>query len=123
MTETDTYLFSRIRDELWAQNKKLDKIAEQFEAQTELQAGILKQLYLLCQITSRGSTDGKFEIARESEEAFMNTPILEEKSPEANYDSLLKRYKDETGEVVYFSESNDKFIKWILRNIKNFGEK
>lgn len=35
------------------------------------------------------------------------------------YDSILKRYTDETGEVVYFSESNDKFIKWILRNIKN----
>ncbi len=35
------------------------------------------------------------------------------------YKSILKRYTSETGEVVYFSESNDKFIKWILRNIKN----
>jgi len=124
MTETDTYLFSRMRDELVSQNKKLTQVVEQLEAQTKLQEGIFKQLYLLCQMTSRSSTDGKFEIASESEEVFMNTPMskleYDDKNDYETYESiLLKRYTDETGEVVYFSESNDKFIKWILRNIKN----
>lgn len=120
MTETDSYYYTlKIRDELIAQNKNLDKIALQLEAQTRLQEGILKQLYLLCQMTGKGS-GGRYELACESEEAFMNTPISEEKPSEANYDSLVKTYTNETGEVVYFSESNDKFIKWILRNIKNF---
>ena len=124
MTETDTYLFSRMRDELVSQNKKLTQVVEQLEAQTKLQEGIFKQLYLLCQMTSRSSTDGKFEIASESEEVFMNTPMskleYDDKNDYETYESiLLKRYTDETGEVVYFSESNDKFIKWILRNIKS----
>lgn len=80
MTETDIYYLNlRMRDELMAQNKKLDKIVEQLEAQTKLQEGIFKQLYLLCQMTSRCSTEGKYEIARKSEEVFMNTPGLEEK--------------------------------------------
>ena len=35
------------------------------------------------------------------------------------YKSLVKTYTDETGEAVYFSESNAKFVNWILRNIKN----
>ena len=83
MTETDSYYYTlKIRDELIAQNKKLDKIAQQLEAQTKLQEGILKQLYLLCQMTSKGSTDERYELARESIEAFMNTPILEEKPNE-----------------------------------------
>ena len=123
MTEADSYYYIlRIRDELFAQSEKLDKIAKQLEAQTKLQEGILKQLYLLCQMTSRCSIEGKNEIARESEEVFMNTPIPEEKSPEVNCDSLVKRYTNETGAVVYFSESNDKFIKWILRNITNIAK-
>ena len=82
MTETDTYLFSRMRDELWAQNKKLDKIAEQLEAQTKLQEGIFKQLYVLCQITGISSVEGKQEAAKASTEVFMNTPIPGEKSNE-----------------------------------------
>ena len=119
MPETDTHLISGMRDELVAQNKKLDKIAEQLEAQTRLQEGIFKQLYLLCQIVAAPDANLKGSFSRESDEVFLNTPIPGEKPPEANYDSLLKRYTDETGEVVYFSESNDKFIKWILKNIKN----
>lgn len=85
MTETDTYLISRIRDEVFAQNRKLDKIAEQLEAQTKLQASILKQLYLLCQMTGKDSP-WKYEYARESEEVFMNTPIPEENPDETKGD-------------------------------------
>lgn len=75
MTTTDYYAISEIHDELIAQNKKLAAIAEQLEVQTKLQEGIFKQLYLLCQMTSRCSTEGKYEIARKSEEVFMNTPL------------------------------------------------
>lgn len=120
MSATDSYYhILRMRDELMAQNKKIDNIAEQLEAQTKLQAGIFKQLYLLCQIVAAPDASLKGSFSRESDEVFLNTSIPREKPPEANYDSILKRYTDETGEVVYFSESNDKFIKWMLRNIKN----
>lgn len=119
MTETDTYLFSRMRDELVSQSKKLTAVVEQLEAQKRLQEGIFKQLYLLCQIVAAPDAHLKGSFSRESDEVFLNTPIPGEKPTEANYDSILKRYTEETGEVVYFSESNDKFIKWILRNIKN----
>ncbi len=80
MTEADSYYYTlKIRDELIAQNKKLDKITQQLEAQTKLQVGIFKQLYLLCQMTSMGSIDGKHEIAQASAEVFMNTPIQGDK--------------------------------------------
>ena len=83
MTETDSYYhILRMRDELMAQNKKLAAIVEQLEVQTKLQEGILKQLYLLCQMTSRASTSGRYELARESVEAFMNTPMSEDKPNE-----------------------------------------
>ena len=82
MTEIDTYLNSRMRDELMSQNKKLNRIVEQLEIQTRLQDGILKQLYLLCQMTSRDSTTERYKLARKSDEAFMNTPIPGEKFSE-----------------------------------------
>ncbi len=82
MTETDTYLVSRIRDEVFEQNNKLDKIAEQLEAQTKLQAGIFKQLYLLCQIAATPSNIIKASFGGESEEVFMITPIPRKKSNE-----------------------------------------
>lgn len=75
MTETDTYLISRIGDELTAQNKKLYRIAEQLKAQTKLQEGILKQLYLLCQIMATPSDHLKTSFSRESDEAFLNTKL------------------------------------------------
>ena len=75
MTKSDYYTITELHDELAEQNKKLDKIVKQFEAQTRLQEGILKQLYILCQMTSRDSTNGRYKLARESEEAFMNTPF------------------------------------------------
>lgn len=55
MTQTDYYTISEIHDELIAQNKKLAAMAEQLEAQTKLQEGIFKQLYLLCQIEATPS--------------------------------------------------------------------
>ena len=123
MTEADSYYYIlKMRDELIAQSEKLDKIAKQLEAQTKLQEGIFKQLYLLCQIVAAPDAHLKGSFSRESDEVFLNTSIPEEKLPEANYDSIRKRYTDETGEVVYFSESNDKFIKWILRNITNIAK-
>lgn len=74
MTENDSYYhILRIRDDLMAQNKKLDKITQQLEAQTKLQEGILKQLYLLCQIEAAPSADLKGSFSRESDEVFMNT--------------------------------------------------
>ena len=80
MTETDTYLISRIRDELMAQNKKLDKIAEQLEAQTKLQWGIFKQLYLLCQIAATPSDMMKASFGRDSVKVFVETPISGKKT-------------------------------------------
>ena len=55
MTKTDTYRILRMCDDFYEQNNKLDKIAEQLEVQTRLQVGILKQLYLLCQIAATPS--------------------------------------------------------------------
>ena len=68
MTETDTYLISRIHDELIAHNKKLDKIAKRLEAQTKLQEGIFKQLYLLCQIAATSIDYVKTSRAKDSAE-------------------------------------------------------
>lgn len=83
MTETDTYYYTlKIRDELFVQSERLNKIAKQLEAQTKLQEGILKQLYLLCQMTSSSSITERYKLARESVEAFMNTPTSGEKSNE-----------------------------------------
>ena len=74
MTETDSYYYTlKIRDELVAQNKKLAKIAEQLEAQTKLQEGIFKQLYLLCQIAATPSDVAKASFGGDSLKAFMNT--------------------------------------------------
>ena len=77
MSETDTYLISRMRDELIAQNKKIDKISEQLEAQTRLQEGIFKQLYLLCQIEATPSTNQitRDDYASTSADIFMGTPM------------------------------------------------
>lgn len=80
MTETDTYyLILGMRDELMAQNKKLDKkldkIAELLEAQTKLQEGIFKQLYLLCQIEAAPSEMMKGSFGRDSLKVFAETPI------------------------------------------------
>lgn len=82
MTNTAYFTISKMHDELTGQNKKLDKIVEQLEAQTKLQAGIFKQLYLLCQIVSAPNSNLKASFSRESDEVFMNTPIPGEKSDE-----------------------------------------
>ena len=82
MTKTDYYSISEIHDELVAQNKKLDKMAEQLEAQTRLQEGIFKQLYLLCQISATSSDMMKASFGGDSLKVFINTPIQGEKSNE-----------------------------------------
>lgn len=75
MAQTDTYLISRIHDELVTQNKKLDKIVKQLEAQTILQEGIFKQLYLLCQIASTPSDILKDSYRRDSVDVFEETQV------------------------------------------------
>ena len=76
MTEADSYYYIlRMRDELIAQSGKLNKIVEQLEAQTKLQEGILKQLYLLCQIAAAPNAQLKAQFSSESDEVFMNTPF------------------------------------------------
>ena len=76
MTETDSYYhILRIRDELMAQNKKLGRIVEQLEAQTKLQEGIFKQLYLLCQIAATPSDMMKASFGGDSLKLFVNTPF------------------------------------------------
>lgn len=82
MSETGTYLISRMRDELIAQNKKIDKISEQLEVQTRLQEGIFKQLYLLCQIEVTPSDMMKASFGGDSLKVFAKTQISEEKSNE-----------------------------------------
>lgn len=82
MTKTDTYLISEIHDELTEQNKKLAAMVEQLEAQTKLQEGIFKQLYLLCQIAATPSDMMKASLSRDSVKVFAKTQISEEKSNE-----------------------------------------
>ena len=68
MADADTRLVTGTRAELMAQNKKLDKIAEQLEVQTRLQEGILRQLYLLCQMTATPSDHLRAKMANSSVE-------------------------------------------------------
>lgn len=75
MTKTDYYTISELHDELTEQNKKLDKIVKQLEAQTILQEGIFKQLYLLCQIASTPSDIQKDSYRRDSVDVFEETPV------------------------------------------------